>query len=447
VAVYDSLPYKGSSGWMVFGGTSAAAPIVAAFDALLGSGAGRPSYPYSHTGSYYDVTSGSNGHCQGSYLCTAVPGFDGPTGLGTPKGSGGGTANQPPNASLTASPNPANTGDSVTFNAGGSTDPENGPLTYDYDLDGNGTYEIINGGSSQTRSYATAQSFTAHVRVIDDKGATATASRAVTINSTGPQANQPPTASFTVTPAQPQTGQSTSFDGTGSKDPDGSITNYAWTFGDGASASGATPSHPYAAQGSYTVTLTVTDNQGGKGTVQKTIQVVAPAIATGPGSTPPPPPPPTTTGTDPIGTAPVGTTADTSRPVVSLMRLSATTFAAALRGSSAVAARVVGTRVSYRLSEAAVTTFRVERALPGRRVRGRCVRPTRTNASARHCTRVVLLRGYFVRTGRAGANAFRFTGRLAGRRLVPGVYWLVARAADRAGNRSVIKRVRFRIVR
>jgi hypothetical protein len=47
------------------------------------------SYPYSHTSSLNDVTSGSNGSCGGTYLCTAGPGYDGPTGLGTPNGTGG----------------------------------------------------------------------------------------------------------------------------------------------------------------------------------------------------------------------------------------------------------------------------------------------------------------------------------------------------------------------
>ena len=46
------------------------------------------SYPYAHTGALFDVTSGSNGTCGGSYLCTAKPGYDGPTGLGTPNGTG-----------------------------------------------------------------------------------------------------------------------------------------------------------------------------------------------------------------------------------------------------------------------------------------------------------------------------------------------------------------------
>lgn len=82
VAVYDSL----GGGWMVFGGTSVAAPIVAAFAALLGSDAAAPSYPYSRPGSYFDIVSGANGSCAVSYLCVAGPGYDGPTGLGSPDG-------------------------------------------------------------------------------------------------------------------------------------------------------------------------------------------------------------------------------------------------------------------------------------------------------------------------------------------------------------------------
>jgi len=85
VAVYDSY---GSSGWLVFGGTSVAAPLIALVYALAGNaGSINASYPYSHSGSLFDVTSGSNGSC-GSYLCTGGTGFDGPTGLGTPNGIG-----------------------------------------------------------------------------------------------------------------------------------------------------------------------------------------------------------------------------------------------------------------------------------------------------------------------------------------------------------------------
>jgi subtilase family serine protease len=85
VAVYDSYKYQGRAGWMVFGGTSVAAPVVAGVYALAGNGRTiDPSFPYSHTSALHDITSGSNGSCSGSYLCTSLAGFDGPTGLGTP---------------------------------------------------------------------------------------------------------------------------------------------------------------------------------------------------------------------------------------------------------------------------------------------------------------------------------------------------------------------------
>jgi len=96
VAVYDSncnfigqLQGQCFKGWGTVGGTSASSPIIAAVYALAGNGASTNygSYPYSHTSGLFDVTSGSNGSCGGTYLCTGVAGYDGPTGLGTPNGT------------------------------------------------------------------------------------------------------------------------------------------------------------------------------------------------------------------------------------------------------------------------------------------------------------------------------------------------------------------------
>ena len=87
VAVYDT--YRFAHGWTVFGGTSVASPIIAAVYNLAGHTAGRD---YAHglyqapAGSLWDVISGSNGSCGGTYLCTGVAGYDGPTGMGTPNG-------------------------------------------------------------------------------------------------------------------------------------------------------------------------------------------------------------------------------------------------------------------------------------------------------------------------------------------------------------------------
>ncbi|WP_037853301.1 putative Ig domain-containing protein [Streptomyces sp. NRRL S-340] len=99
VAVYDTY---GGSGWAVYGGTSASAPIIAGVYALAGTPGASDypaKYPYTHTGNLYDVTSGSNGSCSTAYFCRAAAGYDGPTGWGTPNGTtaftsgGGGTGN------------------------------------------------------------------------------------------------------------------------------------------------------------------------------------------------------------------------------------------------------------------------------------------------------------------------------------------------------------------
>ncbi|MCO6008740.1 S53 family peptidase [Actinoallomurus purpureus] len=89
VAVYDSTAYQGQSGWMVFGGTSVAAPVIGGVYGAAGNAASIDNnYPYSHSSSLFDVTSGSNGSCSTSQLCKARTGWDGPTGLGTPNGTG-----------------------------------------------------------------------------------------------------------------------------------------------------------------------------------------------------------------------------------------------------------------------------------------------------------------------------------------------------------------------
>jgi subtilase family serine protease len=114
VAVYDTYnmttctlllfgcSLTGGTGWMVVGGTSVGSPVIASVYALAGHAATNTyaSQPYGNTGSLNDVTTGSNGggstglfglfgtpNC-GSYLCNAGPGYDGPTGLGTPNGTG-----------------------------------------------------------------------------------------------------------------------------------------------------------------------------------------------------------------------------------------------------------------------------------------------------------------------------------------------------------------------
>jgi subtilase family serine protease len=99
-AVYDTTKYFGQAGWFQVGGTSLASPLIAGVYALAGN-AGTVEYPatlpYGNVSSYgytsslsalHDVTVGSTGSC-GTTACNAGPGYDGPTGVGTPKGIGG----------------------------------------------------------------------------------------------------------------------------------------------------------------------------------------------------------------------------------------------------------------------------------------------------------------------------------------------------------------------
>ncbi len=148
------------------------------------------------------------------------------------------------------------TGNSVSLDGTGSSDADGSIVSYAWDF-GDGS----NGsGATPSHTYASAGSYTATLTVTDDEGATDTDAATVTVTDTPPP-NQPPTADGGG-PYNGTVNQNTSFNGSGSSDPDGSIVSYAWDFGDGGSGSGVSPVHVYTAIGTYTVTLTVTDDDG-----------------------------------------------------------------------------------------------------------------------------------------------------------------------------------------
>jgi hypothetical protein len=93
VAVYDSIPYQGYKGWLVFGGTSVSSPLLAGVFALARNShsvnAAAGIWAHGHTAAFNDVVKGSNGSCAIFYLCHAGKGYDGPTGWGTPHGIAG----------------------------------------------------------------------------------------------------------------------------------------------------------------------------------------------------------------------------------------------------------------------------------------------------------------------------------------------------------------------
>jgi hypothetical protein len=137
---------------------------------------------------------------------------------------------------------------------------------------------------------------------------------------------------------------------------------------------------------------------------------------------------------------------DTTAPDVTRLALSPTRFR--LGGAlPKVAAVRTGTRIRFTISEAATVRLRFRRLAPGRRVGGRCVKPTRLNRSRRRCTRIVPVRGSVSLPVKAGARRIRFAGRLSKRRsLKPGGYRLILTATDAAGNVSTPDRVRFRLL-
>jgi len=90
MAVYYPTSSR-SSTWAQVGGTSESSPIIAAVFALaggVGAGVQANSVPYAHASSLLDISSGSNGSCPTTQWCTARTGWDGPTGLGVPNGTG-----------------------------------------------------------------------------------------------------------------------------------------------------------------------------------------------------------------------------------------------------------------------------------------------------------------------------------------------------------------------
>jgi hypothetical protein len=131
----------------------------------------------------------------------------------------------------------------------------------------------------------------------------------------------------------------------------------------------------------------------------------------------------------------------TPTPVLRKLRVKPRTFRVAKSRGSVAAAR--GARISYTLTTDATVGFTAQRAVQGRRRGGKCRKAGR-RARGRRCIRYVRVRGTFNVGGRAGANSFRFTGRIANRKLRRGRYRLVAEPTTGTKTGSAV-RARFRI--
>jgi PKD repeat protein len=185
-----------------------------------------------------------------------------------------GGSNQVPNASFTLTPNPVGFNANVTFNASASKDSDGTIAKYEWDLDGNGTYEVSSTtSSSTTRKYTSDATISVRLRVTDNKGATDVSTKTLSVIG-----NQFPVPSFTATPNPVIQGLATSFSASASKDPDGSIVKYEWDRdGNGTfeTNTGSTPttSFTYATPGTVQVSLRVTDNGGKNATVKIPVTV------------------------------------------------------------------------------------------------------------------------------------------------------------------------------
>ncbi len=185
------------------------------------------------------------------------------------------SANVAPTASFTATPSSVTVGAVVALNGTASADTDGTLANYSWNY-GDGS-AVVSGAalSSTSKTYAAAGTYTVTLTVTDNLGATGVTTRTVTVTA----ANVAPTASFTATPSSVTVGAVVALNGTASADTDGTLANYSWNYGDGSAVvSGAalsSTSKTYAAAGTYTVTLTVTDNLGATGVTTRTVTVTA----------------------------------------------------------------------------------------------------------------------------------------------------------------------------
>lgn len=160
-----------------------------------------------------------------------------------------------------------------------STDAAPGTIvTHAWDF-GDGNSAVV-ANPSHTYIITAPTDFTVTLTVTDDEGATGVATRTVSVTPPA-QPNTPPTADFShICDAA-----TCAFTSSSTDQAPGTIVAHAWDFGDGASSAEANPSHTYSVTGptDFTVTLTVTDNEGATGTTTRTVSV-APAVG---GNTPP----------------------------------------------------------------------------------------------------------------------------------------------------------------
>ncbi len=153
----------------------------------------------------------------------------------------------------------------VTFDGSTSSDPDGTIAAYAWDF-GDG---VFGAGKIVQHTYTRAGNFTIRLTVTDNAGLSGTAEDVIQVK----KANVPPVADFDFTPEGGLTPLQVYFDGSVSRDPDGMITSWSWDFGDGGKGAGARPGHLYRTPGSFTIRLTVWDDQGASNQTTRRIVV------------------------------------------------------------------------------------------------------------------------------------------------------------------------------
>ena len=191
-------------------------------------------------------------------------------------------ANRPPVAALTGPSPAAIVGVPAIFDASASSDPDGTIVRYEWDLDGNGVYELDTAGNSRiSNPYAAPGTVLVGLRVTDDFGATATATVLVRIT-------RAPIALFSATPSNAIVGQPVSFDASSATDLDGTIARYEWDLdGNGSYETNtgeiATYTRSYPNPTAIGVGLRVTDNDGASATHMIVIQITGDPLSPGGG--------------------------------------------------------------------------------------------------------------------------------------------------------------------
>jgi PKD repeat protein len=170
-----------------------------------------------------------------------------------------------PVANATATPTSGSAPLLVQFNGSSSFDQDGSIVSYVWNF-GDGT---SGSGTAVSHTYSAAGNYTATLTVTDNSGLTGTASVAIQVQGL----NAAPVARATASPTSGTATLPVTFDGTTSTDADGSIVSYQWNFGDGTTGSDAVVQHTYQSAGTYTATLTVTDNAGASANTTVQVQV------------------------------------------------------------------------------------------------------------------------------------------------------------------------------